>query len=122
MKLLQIALLSTMTIFLFGCATVGSKIDTNNISKLEKGVTTKSQVIALFGKPITETNHATGSTFLYIFAKTTPSPSTYIPVVNLFHSEMNTSTNSLSIDFDKDNIVTNFSNSNSDTSVQAGIL
>ena len=44
-----------LTIFLAGCATVGKEINDQQVSNIQKGVTTEQTLINDFGKPYMET-------------------------------------------------------------------
>jgi len=49
-----------LLIFLFGCVTSGKKFDSSKVSEIRKGVSTKQDVQATFGEPVTKTQMADG--------------------------------------------------------------
>lgn len=105
-----------------GCASVGTPINGSNVSSIQKGITTKDQILKLFGNPSTSTISDNGTMFIYSFAKTQTSASTFIPIVGIFHSGYNTDIQTLSIVFDDKNIVKNYSYTSGKNSTSAGII
>lgn len=107
---------------LTGCATVGREMYQSDINKVQKGVTTKQQIIDIFGNPNTTFLDANGNTvFNYIAAKCQNTIYNFIPVINIVHSEMKMQNQMLSIIFDKDDKVINYSFSDSATPIKYGI-
>lgn len=43
-----------LVVFMAGCATSGHKIDQSQIDKIEIGVTTKNEMMAMFGTPLSQ--------------------------------------------------------------------
>lgn len=67
---------------LAGCVSVGHKIDQSAAEKIEKGKTTREQVISLLGSPDNITRTGRGDTiFMYNYTRATPKPATFIPIV-----------------------------------------
>jgi len=50
-----IIFLSAIVFLLQGCISLGQKIDTNKVDRIQKRVTTESQIRAWFGEPVTVT-------------------------------------------------------------------
>jgi outer membrane protein assembly factor BamE (lipoprotein component of BamABCDE complex) len=70
---------------LSGCISVGRPFEQSSVEKLQKGETTRAQVLALFGSPDQVTRDSSGTeSFYYYFCKTTPSAATFVPVVGAF--------------------------------------
>lgn len=111
-----------MLVFLIGCASVGTKISQDQINKIEKGKTSKSEILETFGKPMTVVQMGDKIMFNYIHAKSKNSAGNFIPVYNVFHSEINTDMENLSITFSKEGIVEDYSFSQSYMPVTAGIM
>ncbi len=56
----SLIMLFVITVFLFGCA-VGTKIDSSNVKNIEKGKTTKQEVVAILGQPVMKSFTSGGS-------------------------------------------------------------
>ncbi len=57
-----------LAIAALGCATTGAKVDSNQVSKIVQGQTTKEEVRNLLGKPITVSRNGTGAeTWVYSY-------------------------------------------------------
>lgn len=68
-----------------GCATSGRQIDPNAVAKIQKGVTTRAQVIALMGEPQAVSNNGNGIevlTYMYVHAQA--NGASYIPIAGAF--------------------------------------
>ena len=89
-KDLEFGLVIVGIFFLSGCATTysnGVKLDRSKVSQIQKGVTTRAEVEALFGPPIIVSPMSDGlRTMFYNSAEASShaTPETYIPVVGLF--------------------------------------
>jgi outer membrane protein assembly factor BamE (lipoprotein component of BamABCDE complex) len=103
-------------------STVGRKIDSDVAAKIQKGVSTKSDVIALIGSPDRIMNMGTGdSMWTYSYSRMSMKPQSFIPIVNMFNSGTNTQQQHFMITFDMNNIVTDIMNSQSATEISSGI-
>lgn len=70
---------------------------------------TKNQIRAMFGKPMRTTiTPSHRETWGYSFARGTPTPVTYIPVVGLLVGEAETDSKTLIVVFDENGIVTSY--------------
>ena len=99
---------------LAGCASAGNKIDPDAVSKIEKGVTTKAQVIALLGNPMSVSLLGDGREMLFwSYARTRLKGATFVPVVGLFKGGSNTNTNAVQVLLNKDKIVEDFTSNDS---------
>lgn len=105
-----------------GCATVGKQVNQSNAEKLQKGVTTKAEVIKIFGQPSSQSFNQAGKViFTYIGCQVKNTAWNFIPVVSVFHSEMKMNNQVLTITF-KDDVVEEYNFSTSDTPVKYGII
>lgn len=88
----RIAWLIAGVLFLSGCASTmsyGVKFDQNKVSQIQKGVTTRAEVEALFGQPAYVSLLSDGRrmmTYSFTEMSAAPTPETFIPVVNVFAS------------------------------------
>jgi outer membrane protein assembly factor BamE (lipoprotein component of BamABCDE complex) len=103
----------TLSLILFclaisACASTGNKqiADTGTVSKIEVGKSTKADVRALVGEP-TKVDFRENNTEVWEYAYTRGQmrPATLIPVVGWFAGGMDTTGSTLTIVFNKDNIV-----------------
>ena len=64
----MVLLTSVMTV---GCATTstGTKVDANRVKQIERGTTTESDVVQMFGKPDSVKQSAKGKTLVYSYTK-----------------------------------------------------
>lgn len=110
-------------LFLFGCATCGKPIDRTVVDQLQKGTTTKAEVVQKFGQPDTTTFDANGRlVYSYSASKVSNTAWNFIPVVNIVHSEMNMKMQMLVIIFSKDGIVEDYSFTDSDKPITTGLV
>jgi outer membrane protein assembly factor BamE (lipoprotein component of BamABCDE complex) len=115
------ALVIFVLIFFIGCASVGRQIDQSAADKIEKGKSTKADVIALIGSPdrIIKNNDIT--IFSYHYARVTSKPETFIPVVGPFVGGHNVQSQHIMITFGPDDIVKNVMSSYSATESNRGM-
>jgi len=94
--------------------------DQSKISKIRQGVSTKSDIVALFGEPA-GINHKEdgGEEWSYNYEDYSIKPQTYIPFVGLFAGGSTSSSSSLIVTFDKKGTVTAYATNKSgmDTSL-----
>jgi|SRR5208283_2456873 outer membrane protein assembly factor BamE (lipoprotein component of BamABCDE complex) len=93
-----------LAIFIAGCVSFGRPIDQADLYQIERGVTTKAQVIKLLGDPdkISKKNDLT--TFIYTHTISQTSTGTGAS------SSINYRTQKVTISFDKNDIVTGITN------------
>ena len=107
MKTLFLMLLS-LSILISGCASSGNKqiADNGAVAKIEEGKSTKADVRAFVGQP-TKVNFRDDNTEVweYVYTRGQMRPATLIPVVGWFAGGMDTTGSTLTILFNKDNIV-----------------
>ena len=112
-KILPVILIS---LFLSGCATVGTKDITNDeiVSQIEVGKSTKAEIRTLLGEPSNKvfTSQFPGEKveeWIYVYVRSTIRPATFIPIVGIFAGGSDTEHNTLTIRFTKEGIVKDFS-------------
>ena len=129
---------ATLSLFVAGCLTtsVGTKMSTDNVSKLQKGVTTRAEVETLFGSPVTTSMMGDGRKMMvYNYYGHTIKPtglgktfaSVLIPGGNLFMgggARANQEQQTLQIMLTKDGVVEDyeFANDASVTETSGGLL
>lgn len=68
-----------------GCASAGTKVDPSAAARIQKGITTKEQVVALLGTPMADTLSGDGKEMMYwSYSKAQMKGATFIPIVGLF--------------------------------------
>lgn len=60
MKSLKSLIFLLVPVALIGCISSGTKIDYSNVNRIQKNVTTESQIREMFGEPVTTTLHQKG--------------------------------------------------------------
>lgn len=106
---MRYALLAAIGI-MAGCASHGNReiADESKVSRIQKGKSTKADVVALVGKP-TEVDFTEAGLEKWKYTYTTASVrgTNFIPVVGIFAGGTDTETDTLTILFSKDGIVEN---------------
>ena len=122
-KWIVIIVLMLCPLLMTGCASVGKEIQQTNVEQLQKGITTKDQVIKMFGQPdSTYFDKDTRLIFTYFAMKMSPSVYSFIPIINIVHNEMNMKNQMLVIVFSKDGIVEEYSFTNPDKKMSFGMV
>jgi len=127
------ALTAVLTLlFLTGCATtVGNDFSDEQVDQIVIGETSKSEVIQILGEPAmrgdstyAENANVEGydSYFSFVFSESQMSAQSFIPFVNLFFGSADTSTKTLTIHFDSDDIVANTSTSQGSQTIGTGLM
>jgi outer membrane protein assembly factor BamE (lipoprotein component of BamABCDE complex) len=107
--------------FLSGCASVGRKIDQSSADKIEKGKTTKQEVITLLGSPDRITRRANGDTmFSYKYARATAKPATFIPIFGPLVGGANVQHQFFIVLFGADGVVKDYISSQGSTETDRG--
>jgi outer membrane protein assembly factor BamE (lipoprotein component of BamABCDE complex) len=104
-----------------GCASVGRQVDQGAVDKIEKGKTTRAEVISLIGSPDRIMNIGTGDTiFSYHYARAAAKPQSFIPIVGPFIGGTNVQSQYISIMFGPDDVVKNITSSHSSSEFDRG--
>lgn len=98
-------------LFLSGCASVsGQRISKEQCATIEKGVTTRGDLVAMFGDPVSDLQAADGKTHLgFMYVRSDIKPTSYIPFVGLFYNGSDTETQNLDVVLDANGVVEEFS-------------
>ena len=108
---------------LAGCASYGKEIKQSSVDTLQRGKTTKQEVIKNFGQPDGTYFDRDNRLIMYYYAgKMKPSGWNFVPLVGLFHSEINMKNQMLTIILDKNNTVEEYSFTNPDKKITAGLI
>ena len=98
--------LAVAAVLLSGCASVGRKLDQTSVDKIQKGITTREQVLQLIGSPEQISKNSAGEvTFQYLYTRASAKAATFIPIVGVFAGGANVQTQSVSISFGADGVV-----------------
>ncbi|RJR33379.1 MAG: outer membrane protein assembly factor BamE [Deltaproteobacteria bacterium] len=95
---------------ILGCYSMGDQrvSEKGNIDQIKIGVSTKADIKALFGEP----NHVTfgdkEEMWMYMYTRLVTRPTTFIPVVGLFAGGSDMKSNTLTVMFNKEGVVTKF--------------
>ncbi len=109
-----------------GCASTGNKVLKNETAetvaaKIHKGKTTKDEVRAMFGGPLTTSFTDNGNEiWKYEFTKAHAKAVNFIPVVSMFKSGSEGTKKELTIFFDSNGIVKNYTMSTSKVETDTG--
>jgi outer membrane protein assembly factor BamE (lipoprotein component of BamABCDE complex) len=105
-KLLPLILL---IVWLAGCVSSGRKIDQSAADKIEKGITTRDQVINLIGSPDRITRTGNGDTiYMYNYMRIAAKPASFIPYVGLFVGGSNLQHQMYMVTFGPDGVVKDY--------------
>ena len=118
-----IVVIMLCTFVIAGCASVGREIHQSSVDQLQKGTTTKDQVIQMFGQPDTTYFDKDGRlVYSYAASKMSPTVYSFIPIINIVHNEYKMKNQMLVIMFSKDGVVEAYSFTNPDKTISAGIV
>ena len=116
-------IIAILVIFLAGCATAGKPMQQTQVDRIQKGKTTKQEIIQTFDQPDGTYFDKNGNLiWYYTAAKIKSTAWTFIPVVNLVHNEIRMKNQILTIVFNRDGIVEDYSFTDSDKSLKSGII
>lgn len=108
---------------LSGCASYGREIKQSSVDTIQRGKTTKQEIIKIFGKPDGVYFDRDSNLIMHYYAgKMKSSAWNFIPFANIVHTEMNMNNQTLTIVINKNNIVEEYSFTNPDKKITAGII
>ena len=108
-------------VLLCGCVSVGHQLDQAKVDQIKKGVTTREQVLALVGQPDQITKDGDGIvTFQYMYVHSSATAATYIPIAGAFVGGANTKTQTLSLTFGTNDVVSSLMNSTGGNQMNLG--
>jgi outer membrane protein assembly factor BamE (lipoprotein component of BamABCDE complex) len=96
-------------ILLVGCASYGNKaiMRKDILDNIVVGKSTKAEVKQLLGEPSNVTFSDAGyEDWSYMYVRSTPRATSFIPVVNIVAGGANTNTNTLTLRFNKEGVLT----------------
>ncbi|MDK9738872.1 outer membrane protein assembly factor BamE [Vibrio sp. D404a] len=112
-----------LTVMLTACASQGTKMDNETISKVEKGQTTEQQLITMLGEPTSTGFSSDGSKQLtYTYSSASSNPASFIPFVGFLFSGVDSETQVLYITLDKKGKVSDYTYSEQSTETKTGLL
>lgn len=128
MKKTTLLVLLSVALFSAGCVSSGNKVLKDETSKsvaqkIHKGKSTKDDVRAIYGDPLTTSFTDSGNEiWKYQFVKGHAKATNFIPVVSMFSSGSTGNKKELVVFFDKRGIVKNFSMSTSKLDTNTGLF
>ncbi|MBK1858209.1 outer membrane protein assembly factor BamE domain-containing protein [Cerasicoccus arenae] len=109
-------------LLLTGCASSGTKMDSNQISNIEKGVTKQAELNAMLGNPMSVGFDADGNkTATWVYTRAESDGRNFIPIYGAFDSRMNLQQQMLIVIFNPDGTVKDFNYNDSTNTTRAGI-
>lgn len=107
---------------LAACVSMGTKVDQQKVAQFEKGKTTYAEVIQQLGKPTQSTMNSDGTrTIAYTYVQSQVKATNFIPIVGAFMGGAETENTSVTLHFDKNSILTDYSATEGGTSTGTGL-
>lgn len=119
MKKLLLMFLSVS--LLFGCASVGRKIDQSAVNKIEKGKSTREDVVRLMGAPDQIAIHGQNTMMSYHYMRATAKPETFIPIFGAFVGGANVQNQMLMVTVGPDGVVKDIFSTQGSTEASQGL-
>ncbi|HLN22385.1 MAG TPA: hypothetical protein VK558_00200 [Patescibacteria group bacterium] len=117
-KIARFSAFVMLAITLAACATSGKKISDADVSTLQKGVTTYDVALAKFGKPSNVMVNSDGKrTVEYTYVHTQVDGKTFIPFAGAFIGGANSESQTLTLTFNKSNVLEEYATSQGQTNV-----
>ena len=111
-----------LSLFAAGCVAMGTQIQEKQLSKLEKGKTTMQEVVANLGQPSTNTYNSDGTrTIAYMYMEAQTRPETFIPFIGGLIGGADSRSNVVTLRFDKNGTLLDYSSSTSSVGTGMGI-
>jgi hypothetical protein len=103
------------------CASVGTPIATQNISKIKKGVTTEADLVRMFGPPTDKTLNSNGQIMIaWVHSAAQAKGTSFIPFAGPFVGGTNVQVQKLVVLLKKDGTVENYTMNESHPDVKMG--
>lgn len=103
------------------CASVGTPIATQDISKIKKGVTTEPDLVRMFGTPTTKTLNSNGNVIMiWTHSAAQAKGTSFIPIAGAFVGGTNVQVQQLTVLLKKDGTVENYTMNDSHPDVKMG--
>jgi outer membrane protein assembly factor BamE (lipoprotein component of BamABCDE complex) len=108
-------------IALYGCASVGTPIATQNVPKIRKGVTTEAELVQMFGSPTDKSLLANDKTVeTWIYTHNQVKGTTFIPYAGAFVGGSHLEIQKLMVYLDRDGKVHNYAFNDSHSEINLG--
>lgn len=113
--------LLALLLIITGCASVGREVKSDQLAGFAKGKTTINDVKASLGQPTMTTITSDGKRQInYTFAHSQARPESFIPIVGLFVGGADVRSSAVNFTFDKDGLLEDYTQSESNQSVGTG--
>ncbi|MEO0797538.1 MAG: hypothetical protein AAFX93_20520 [Verrucomicrobiota bacterium] len=111
-----------MCLLIVGCATSGKEINVAQVENIEKGKTTYTEMVEMFGPPqwggLVNGNRAAN----WYFMRTASHGKNFIPIYGAFDSSMDVDHQRLDVQFDENDVVENFVFSDNPNRINSGLI
>ena len=119
----KLNLIVLLSVLLAGCASVGEPIDAAKVATFERGKTTRAQVEAALGAPMSSTATADGQTLcIWIYTKASNRAQNFVPVVNIVQSRVDVHSQTFSATFDAGGVLVTYTTNESNVSGKGGLV
>jgi len=101
-------------LLLGACVAAGVKVDQAKVAQFERGKTTYQEVVSALGRPSSTTALSTGVRFAnYTYLESRARPSTFIPYIGPFVGGADSSTSSVTFQFDANGVLVSYTTTES---------
>ncbi len=108
---------------LTACMSMGTKVDQEKLSQFVKGKTTYAEVVQELGKPTQNTINSDGTrTIAYVYAQSQAKAENFIPFVGGFLGGATSENTTVTLNFDKKNLLINYTASEGGMEAGSGIM
>lgn len=115
-------LVFALAIAVAGCAATGVQVTDEQMSEFTPGETIKAEVVEKLGQPTSQTRLSDGTTVLtYTYAEYRTRPETFIPYVGMFVGGGDTRSNHVTLTFDSNDVLADYSSSSSELGTATGV-
>lgn len=108
---------------LTACMSMGTKVDQEKLSQFVKGKTTYAEVVQQLGKPTQNTINSDGTRMImYMYAQSQAKAENFIPFVGGLLGGATTENTTVTLNFDRRNILTGYTASEGGMEAGSGIM
>lgn len=112
-----------VVVALSACMSMGTKVEQEKLSKFVKGKTTYTEVVQELGKPNQSTINSDGTRMImYMYSQSQAKAESFIPFVGGFLGGATSENTTVTLSFDKKNILTNYTASEGGMDAGTGIM
>jgi hypothetical protein len=109
------------TLILTACMSIGTKVETKDLSSFTKGRTTYNEVTSKLGEPSQATVNSDGTkTAVYFYTEAQAKAATFIPIVGMFAGGADSKNTIVTLIFDQNSVLSNYSSSTGQSSMSNG--